>query len=146
MLTLVASGRDRGLHSLMSGFVTLMRVPTEISLSPKEIYGQHENGKKPQYASRVMAVEQGTFTSVVFTTTGGMAEECKRYHNRLAKLLAIKKEENYVRTSVSWLRAIVSFGILRSALLCLRGSRGRRRNVDLQDTDIRIENVTARIS
>ena len=130
----------------MSGFVTLMQVTTEISLSPKEIYGQHENGKKPQYASRGMEVEQGTFTSVVLTTTGGMAEECKRYHNRLAKLLAIKKEENYVRTSVSWLRAIVSFGIQRSALLCLRGSRGKRRNVDLQDTDIIIENVTARIS
>ena len=44
-------------------------------LSPKEIYRQHENEKKCQYASRVMEVEQGTFTPLVFTTTGGMAEE-----------------------------------------------------------------------
>ena len=44
-----------------------------------------------------MELEQGTFTPLVFTTTGGMAEECKRYHNRLAELLAIKKEENYIR-------------------------------------------------
>ena len=114
-------------------------------LSPKEIYRQHENEKKRQYASRVMEVEQGTFTPLVLTTTGGMAEECKRYHSRLAELLAIKKGEDYAST-VSWLRAKVSFAILRSALLCLRGSRGRRRNVDLQETDIRIENVTARIS
>ena len=82
---------------------------------------------------------------LVFTTTGGMAEECERYHNGLAELLAIKKGEDYAIT-VSWLRAKESFAILRSVLLCFRGSRGRRRNVDLQDTDIKIENVTARIS
>ena len=109
-------------------------------LSPKEIYRQHENEKKRQYAGRVMEVEQGTFTPLVFTTSGGMAEECKRYHNRLAELLAINKGENYAST-VSWLRAKVSF-----AFLCLSGSRGRRRNVPLQDTNIRIENVTTRIS
>ena len=94
-----------------------------------------------------MEVGQGTFTPtpLVFTTTGGIAEECKRYHNRPAELLAIEKGEDYAST-VSWLRAKVSFAILRSALLCLRSSKGRRRNVPLQDTDIRIENVTARIS
>ena len=90
-------------------------------------------------------MEQGTFTPLVFATTGGMAEECKRYHSRLAELLAIKKGEDYAST-LSWLRAKVSVAILRSALLCRRGSRVRRRNVPLQDTDITIENVTARIS
>ena len=72
-----------------------------------------------------------------------MAEECKRHHNRLAELLAIKKGEDYT-SIVSWVRAKVSFAILRSALLCLRGSRGRRRKSDLQDTDIKIESVTAK--
>ena len=113
----------RGRHSSISGLVTLMQI-----LSPKEIYRQHENEKERQYASRVMEMEQGTFTPLVFTTTGGMAKECKRCHNRLAELLAIKKGEDYTNT-VSWLRAKVSFAILRSALLCLKGSRGRRRNV-----------------
>ena len=65
-----------------------------------------------------MEVQQGTFTPLVFTTAGGIAEECKRYHNKLAELLAIKKGENYAST-VSWLREKVSFAILRSALLCL---------------------------
>ena len=92
-----------------------------------------------------MEVEQGTFTPLVFATTGGMAEECKGYHNRLAELVAIKKGQDYAST-LSWLRAKVSFAILRSALLYRRGSRVRRRNVPLQKTDIIIENVTARIS
>ena len=46
-----------------------------------------------------MDVEQGTFTPLVFTTTGGMGEECKRYHNRLAELVAAKKGEDYANTT-----------------------------------------------
>ena len=61
--------------------------------SPKEIYRQHENEKRHKYASRVMEVEQGTFTPLVFSTTGAMADECKRYHNRLAELLPPLRRE-----------------------------------------------------
>ena len=47
--------------------------------------------------------------------------------SRLAELLS------------SWVRAKVSFAILRSALLCLRGSRTpRRRNLDVKDRDLEI--------
>ena len=53
-----------------------------------QIYRQHETEKKRQYASRVLEVEQATFTPLVFSTTGGMAAECKRHHSRLAELLA----------------------------------------------------------
>ena len=60
-------------------------------LSPEQINRQHENGKKRSYAKRVLEIEQGTFTPLVFSTTGGMAEGCRRYHSRLAELLAIKK-------------------------------------------------------
>ena len=87
-------------------------------LSPKQIYRQHENEKKRMYANRVMEVEQATFTPLVFTTTGGMAEECRRYHGRLAELLADKKGEEYA-TTISWIRTKVSFAILRSALFPL---------------------------
>ena len=87
-----------------------------------QIYREHETGIKRQYASRVLEEEQATFTPLVFSTTGGMAAECKRYHSRLAKLLATKKGESY-STTMSWIRARVSFALLRSQLLCLRGSR-----------------------
>ena len=67
-----------------------------------------------------MDVEQVTFTPLIFTTTGGMGEECMRFHIRLAELVAAKKGEDYA-TTVSWIRSKVSFAIFRSALLCLRG-------------------------
>ena len=63
-------------------------------LTPKQIYKKHENEKKRQYAKRVMEIEQGTFTALVFTTTGGMADECVKYHSRLGELIANRKGES----------------------------------------------------
>ena len=53
-------------------------------MDPNQIYRQHETEKKRQYASRILEVEQATFTPLVFSTTGGMGAECKRYHSRLS--------------------------------------------------------------
>ena len=92
-------------------------------LTPKQIYKKHEN-EKWQYAERVMEIEQGTFTPLVFTTTGGAADEYVKYHSRLAELIANEKGESYA-SAISWIRAKVSFAIVRLALLCLRGSRPR---------------------
>ena len=55
-----------------------------------------------------MEIEQGTFTHLVFTTTGGMADECIKYHSKLAELIANQKGESY-SSAVSWIRAKVSF-------------------------------------
>ena len=82
-------------------------------LSPKQIYRIHENEKKRKYNSRVTEIEQGTFTPLVFTTTGGMAEECLRYHSRLAELLSAKKLESYA-TTIAHFRVLVC--------LCLKTS------------------------
>ena len=105
------------------------------TLTPEQIYKLHENDKKRLYSSRVLEVEQGTFTPLVFTTTGGISNECQRYHSRLAELLAVKKQESYAST-IAW--------ILRSALTCLRGSRSRRRTIpNIQETDLELEVSTA---
>ena len=111
---------------------------TYIHHSPKQIYKMHEQEKKRQYATRVLEIEKGTFTPLVFTTTGGIGEECLRYHRRLAELLAMKKGKYYAKT-MNWIRVKISFSLIRSALVCLRGSRSIRRKpyniVDI-DTDV----------
>ena len=84
-------------------------------------------------------MEQATFTPLAFSTTGGMGSECKLYHSRLAELVAAKKGESYA-TTMSWIRARASFALLRSALLCLRGSQAKRRiYLELSDIDFDIE-------
>ena len=91
-------------------------------------------------------MEHGTFTPLVFNTTGGMAPECERYHSRLAELLSIKKDETYAAT-ITWIRTKVSFAILRGALLCLRGSRTphRKHFNNIANNDLLIENGHSRV-
>ena len=91
--TLAASGSGKALPFFVLGFVTRMQ-----SLTAKQIYHQHESEKKRMHASRVLEVEQGFLTPLVFTTTGGMADECNRYLSRLAELLSAKKGEDYSTT------------------------------------------------
>ena len=110
-------------------------------LNIQQIHRKHEDEKKRLYANRVLEVERGAFKPLVFTTTGGMADECKRFHNRLAKLIFIKKGEEY-STTIKWICSKVSFALLRSALLCLRGSRTTRRvpqNIEHCDFEIEKE-------
>ena len=112
-------------------------------LNIQQIHRKHEDEKKRLYANRVLEVERGTFTPLVFTTTGGMADECQRFHSRLAELISIKKGEEY-STTISWIRSKVSFALLRSALLCLRGSRTTRRvPLNIEHCDFEIEKEQA---
>ena len=110
-------------------------------LEPQQIYRLHKNEKKRQYSSRVLNIEHGTFTPLIFTTTGEMGKECLNYHSRLAELIAIKRGEDYTKT-ISWIRARTSFALLRSVLICLRGTRSTvRKSWDFCNTDIEIENT-----
>ena len=105
-------------------------------LEPQQIYRIHENEKKRLYSRRVLDIEHGTFTPLVFTTTDGMGKECLMYHSRLAQLIAIKKGEQYAKT-ISWIRTRTSFALLRSALVCPGGSRTRRVPCDV-DIDVEV--------
>ena len=79
-------------------------------LEPQQIYRIHENEKKRLYSEKVLDIEHGTFTPLVFTITGGMGKECLKYHSRLAQLIAIEKGEQYAKT-ISWIRTRTSFAL-----------------------------------
>ena len=92
--------------------------------SLQQCYASNENEKKRKYNNRVMNVEQGCFTPLVFSTNGGMGRECRKFYARLADMIAAKRKQEYCVT-MSWLRRKISFSLIRSILLCVRGSRGR---------------------
>ena len=86
------------------------------------IMKRHEGEKKRQYNKRVMEVEHGTFTPLVFTTKGVMGPECSIFHRSLAQKLSEKKGERYEDTT-RYIRVKISFLALKSTLQCIRGSR-----------------------
>jgi hypothetical protein len=70
----------------------------------------------------VLDVEMGSFTPLVFGTNGGMGIECQMFLKQLAQKLAQKDNERYA-VDMAWLRTRISFEILRSVLMSVRGSR-----------------------
>ena len=114
----------------------------DLQLTPKQIYKKHDNEKKRQYEERVIKIEQELFSPLVFTTKGGIADECVKYHGRLAELIPNKKGES-CSSAISWIRAKVSFAIVRSVIICMRGSRSRRRQLDFVESNFQIENIRA---
>ena len=77
---------------------------------------KHEQEKKRAYNRRVLEIEHGVFTPLVFGSNGAMGKECTRFHKILALKIAEKQDMSRIRTKLS-------FCLIRSSLLCLRGSR-----------------------
>ena len=82
----------------------------------------NENVKKRKYGGRVVNVEHGTFTPLVFTCPGGMSIECSHFYNRIADKWSEKRN---LPTSKgrTWIQTKISFSQLRTTNLCIRGSR-----------------------
>ena len=70
----------------------------------------------------------------MFSPYGGCGREAERFLTELAQKVSEKKQMCY-SIVISWLRAKLSFNLLRSAVLCIRGSRTLRKktNFDVND-------------
>ena len=112
----------------------------------KAAHKSNENLKKRLYAERIINIEHGTFTPLVFSCLGGMSVECTHFFNRLADKLSEKRD---ITTSQgrTWVRTKLNFCLLRATHLCIRGSRTRKQfsTDSLADTDIPKSMVEAQI-
>eukprot|EP00794_Sanderia_malayensis_P019800 gene19799-biopygen16443 len=79
-------------------------------------FSANEREKKRAYSQRVLQVEQGSFTPLVFAHNGGSGRDTK-----------------------------LSFALLRSAILCIRGSRNRRTKVEVDTANIELVEAICRI-
>ena len=114
-----------------------VRVTNETSESQQNssiesILRKHEKEKKREYNQRVMEIEHGTFTPLVFTISGAMGHECHKFHKSIAEKISNKKDRQY-NDVIRYIRMNTSLLVLKGALLCLRGSRSIRRNVEAGD-------------
>ena len=82
----------------------------------------NEKEKKESYNQRVLGVEQGSFTPLVFNAMGGIGRKARTFYNRLSELLADKRKE-HLSVVTTWVRRKMIFSLMRSVVLCLRGSR-----------------------
>ncbi len=96
--------------------------PSNRMSSLSATYRKHENIKKRAYEQRVREVEHSSFTPIVMSLTGGLGNAATTCYKRLATLLSVKHDQHY-HTTMSWLQCRLSFSLLRSSIMCIRGAR-----------------------
>ena len=111
----------------------------------KAAHKSNESSKKREYNQRILQVEHGSFTPLVFSCFGGMSIECSNFYNRVAEKIAEKRD---IVSSVakSWLRTKISFSLLRTTNLCIRGTRAKLYEPEkLMDVNIQMAAVDSMI-
>ncbi len=100
------------------------QAPSNAKMTIKNMYEYHEGRKKAEYNRRVMDVEKGCFTPIVFSTTGGMGVEAQRFFKRTAEKIAMKEDIPYSQV-ISFVRRRLRFDLVKTTLIALRGYRGK---------------------
>ena len=106
----------------------------------KKIHDLNEKEKKIKYSERIIEVEHGTFTPLVFSCFGGMSRECGAFYKKLAEKIAEKRK---IKTSdaTRFIRTKINFSLIKSLILCIRGSRTIRDDIcQVASTDIALIN------
>ncbi len=104
--------------------VTHPNCETNVYKSLSQVYQEHEKEKKASYEQRILDTEKGSFTPLIFTTSGGMGPLCTVLVKRVSRKIAEDKNEaighvtNHIRTRLR-------FSLLKSTLIALRGIRGK---------------------
>ena len=103
--------------------------------------------QKREYNKRVLEVEHGSFTPLVFSCYGGMGKESKCFYKQLACKLSEKRNEA-LGDVTSYIRTKWSFTLLKTAIICVRGYRGKDGNTkdeSLNETDIHLTVMEAKL-
>ena len=113
-------GRGNDLPSLMLGYVIQVQNCAPI-LRQNRFTANMKTKKKRKNAERILQIEKVTFTPLIFTTTGGISPECNGpqqtgRNNCHQKIRGVFKNNELAEGEIS-------LSLIRSALVCLRGSR-----------------------
>ena len=98
-----------------------------------QCYCRNKMEKKRAYDQRVREIEHGSFSPLVFSTTGGMGTTATVVYKQLASMISEKHEKPYSKT-MQWIRCRLSFS-LRSAIMCLCGSRSSQHHPEHHPID-----------
>ena len=108
------------------------------------MYLSHEGQKKRAYNARVLQVEKGSFTPLVFATTGGMGREAGEVMKKIAERMEMTSGQKY-SDCMGFMRKRLRFELLKTTIIALRGYRGKERypeeevSVDFSEIDLNLE-------
>ena len=103
------------------------------NLSLSSVYKRVEREKKRKYDQRIREIEYGSFSPLVFSTSGGLVPTSSLVYKRIATLQSEKSSRSY-NSVINYIRCKLSFSLLRSTIRCLRRTRStfpRDHNVEI---------------
>ena len=86
---------DRHQRAIFNVHVFHPNAPSYRKMQLPSAYCLHERQKQRSYDQCVWEIEHGSFTPLVFSTSGGMGKCASVTYKRLASLLSIKQEHHY---------------------------------------------------
>ena len=100
----------------------------------------HRKNENEKNNDRIINVDHGSFTPLVFSCYGGMSRECSRFYSHAAELLSEKRKlpKGFVSC---WLKTRFNFSLIRSCLLCNRGTRSiydKTKTIELTDIELAV--------
>ena len=86
------------------------------------------------------------FTPLLFSANSGMGYECKKFYSVLVQIITLKRKQEYCIT-LSWLGRKISFSLMRSILIFIRGIRGKIVNQEEMNVanDIQISELLSKV-
>ena len=99
--------------------------------SPNQVLAQAEKDKKLKYGSSCEE-RRAVFTPLCVSVDRLFGKETEHFVKRIGQSLLLKWDKSYSQV-MGWIRARLSFAILRATVLCLRGSRTKWRCLGIED-------------
>ena len=88
----------------------------------QQCYRTNEMERKREYNERILQVQNGRFTQLVFSVNGGMGKEANKCYFRINENLGKKRYEPY-SVIMSWIRRKISFSMMKSIIMYICGNR-----------------------
>ena len=99
-------------------------------------FNNNEASKKRQYNQRVIQIEHGSFTPIVLSAFGGFGKETGVFISNLVRKIS-DKHDLPTSTVANYVRTKMSFELIRAQVMCIRGSRTRRKiEVDTKEIEV----------
>ena len=96
--------------------------------------------KRNKNEHRIINVDHGSFTPLVFSCYGGMSRECSSFYSHAAELISEKRK--LPKSIVScWLKTRLNFSLIRSCILCISGTRSiydKTETIELTDIKLAV--------
>ena len=98
---------------------------SQLSSSYRRHKTQRNNLTSSEFGRLNMRLLLSSSSPLILSASGGMAREATILYKKLASLLSMKREQPYSST-MTWLRCLLSFSLLRSAIQSIRGGRSSK--------------------